>query len=68
MANSKKAAVIMTSEQVAERWGISVKTVRMMLHNGTLRGFKTIPGAAKAPWRVLVSEVEAFERQGAVSV
>ena len=58
----------MTSEEVANRWGISTKTVRSMLHNGTLKGFKTTPGAAKAPWRVLVSEVEAFERQGAASV
>lgn len=61
--NSKQSnCIIMTPEQVAERWGIGVKTVRSMLHSGTLRGFKTIPGAAKAPWRVLVSEVEAFER------
>lgn len=67
MANSKKAAVIMTPEQVAERWGIGVKTVRSMLHSGTLRGFKTTPGAARAPWRVLVSEVEAFERGEAAS-
>lgn len=68
MANSKKVAAIMTSEEVANRWGISTKTVRSMLHNGTLRGFKTTPGAAKAPWRILTSEVEKFERGEAASV
>ena len=54
----------MTPEQVAQRWGITVKTVRNMLCRGTLKGFKTTPGADRARWRILKSEVERYERGG----
>ena len=56
--------VTMTPEQVAQRWGVSANTVRDMLCGGTLKGFKLTPGAAKSQWRVLVTEVERFERGG----
>ena len=56
--------VAMTPEQVAQRWGITVKTVRNMLCRGTLKGFKTTPGADRARWRILKSEVERYERGG----
>lgn len=61
-----EAAITMTPEQVADRWGCVPPTVRAMLRDGTLRGFKTGRGA-KAQWRVLRSEVERFEREGAAN-
>lgn len=56
--------VTMTPEQVAQRWGVNTRTVRDMLCSGTLAGFKTGTGGPKSQWRVLVTEVERFERGG----
>ncbi len=55
--------VTMTPEQVGRRWGVTAHTVRAMLCSGSLRGFKTGAGP-KAQWRILVSEVERYERGG----
>lgn len=55
---------VLTPNQVAERWGITARTVRDMLAAGTLHGFKAGTCGAKAQWRVLTSEVERFEREG----
>lgn len=56
---------VMTPEQVAKRWGVCPRTVRQMLNDGTLHGFKCGTGGPKAQWRVLVSEVERYESEGA---
>lgn len=52
----------MTPKQVATRWGVGPNNVRMMLCAGTLKGFKVGTGGPKAEWRILVSEVERYER------
>lgn len=54
-----------TPEQVAQRWGVSTKCVRDMLCSGSLAGFKTGTGGPKSQWRILVSEIERYEREGA---
>lgn len=61
MANPKKPDAL-TATQVAERWGTTARTVRDMLACGTLHGFKTGTAGAKAQWRVLLAEVERYER------
>ena len=55
-------SIVMTPNQVAERWGITARTVRDMLAAGTLHGFKAGTCGKKAQWRVLASEVMRFER------
>lgn len=64
MANHKQTPITMTPNQIGERWGVHPRTVRDMLAAGTLKGFKTGTGDTKAQWRVLVSEVERYEREG----
>ena len=64
MAVSKCAT--MTPEQIGEHWQRDPRTIRQMLRDGSLRGFKTGTGGSKAQWRVLVSEVERYEN-GAVA-
>lgn len=54
----------MTPEGAAIRWGVDSRTVRMMLRNGTLKGFKVGTAGPKAQWRILMSEVERYEREG----
>jgi excisionase family DNA binding protein len=63
MVDYSKLATV-TPEQVAQRWGVSAKTVRAMLCSGTLKGFKTGTRGPKSQWRILVSEVERYERGG----
>lgn len=59
---SKEQVHVMSVEQVAERWGISAGSVRKMLRAGTLKGFKVGTAGDKAQWRVLLAEVERYER------
>lgn len=59
------SVTIMTPEQVAKRWQIDPRTVRKMLRDGLLKGFKTGTASNRAQWRVLVSEVERYESEGA---
>lgn len=56
--------VTMTPEQVAQRWGVCTQIVRSMLRSGALKGFKCGTRGPKARWRILVSEVERYERGG----
>ena len=58
---------VFTPEQVGERWGTSAGNVRAMLRAGTLKGFKVGTASEKAQWRVLMSEVERYEREGATN-
>ena len=62
MNGRKGERVVLTPEQVGERWGTGADNIRMMLRAGTLKGFKVGTAGSKAQWRVLMSEVERFER------
>jgi len=64
MSNNKQTNIVMTPSQIAARWGVHSRTVRDMLAAGTLKGFKTGTCGPKAQWRVLMSEVERYEREG----
>lgn len=59
--------ITMTPDQIAERWNTSEGNIRAMLRDGNLKGFKTGTGGKKAQWRVLTSEVERYEREGAAN-
>lgn len=54
-------------DTLAERWDTTPSNVRKMLRDGILRGFKVGTGGAKAQWRILASEVERYEREGAAN-
>lgn len=49
---------IWTVEDVAERWKVSVRTVREMLVKGELHGFKV-----RMNWRIYLSEIMRYEQQ-----
>jgi excisionase family DNA binding protein len=50
-----------TAQQVADKLGVSIETVRNWLKSGRLRGF--MPGGTKSGWRIRESEVERFVKE-----
>jgi len=62
MTQQGTAGFAQTPEQLAERWGVSAPSIRKMLRNGTLRGFKVGTSGKMAQWRVTLAEVERYER------
>ncbi len=49
---------IWTVEEVAERWKVSPRTVREMLVNGELQGFKI-----RMNWRIYLSDIMLYESE-----
>ena len=66
MSNSS-TPVVLAINQIAERWRLDPATIRAMLRDGILKGFKVGTGGPRANWRVLLSEVERYEREGAAN-
>ena len=46
-----------TVEALADRWGTSARTIERMLQSKQIRGFKV-----GSSWRILVSEIEKYEK------
>jgi excisionase family DNA binding protein len=49
---------VLTVPEVAQRLRVSEYSVRSLLRNGRLRGYR--PGGTKTGWRVRASEVQRF--------
>ena len=49
---------IWTTAEIAERWKISARTVRDMLEQGELPGFKV-----RREWRIYLSDVLEYEKR-----
>ncbi|WP_428981899.1 helix-turn-helix domain-containing protein [Oceaniradius stylonematis] len=48
---------VYTPDQIAERWDVDPKTVRSMLNDGVLTGFRV----GKSMWRVRAERLEEYE-------
>lgn len=48
---------VYTPEQIAERWGCDPKTVRNMLNDGALTGFRV----GQKLWRIRAEKLEEYE-------
>lgn len=53
----KTRPLIWTPELIAKRWRCDAKTVRTMLNNGTLKGFRV----GQKLWRVRVEHLDEYE-------
>jgi excisionase family DNA binding protein len=53
----------LTLEQVAERYGISMRNVAKLLRSGELTGVNVGVGKRNKRWRIRPQDIEAFERR-----
>lgn len=56
--HSKAADEVWTVPMLAERWHVKARTIREMLNNGELKGFKV-----RMDWRIYLSEILRYEGQ-----
>ncbi len=57
MPNEQDRPLVWTPEMIAERWGCHAKTVRNMLNDGELKGFRV----GQKLWRVRVEHLDEYE-------
>ena len=62
MADSKFESL--TTNEVAAILRVTANTVRLMLQDGTLHGYKVGTRSNKATWRVTKAELERFMTEG----
>jgi excisionase family DNA binding protein len=54
---------VLTTQQFAERYGISVRNVEKLLRSGELTAINVGVGRKNKRWRIRQSDIEAFERR-----
>ena len=59
MENTRQKEYL-TVREVAERWGVSVKTVKVRINTGLLEAIQI---STRGDKRIALSEVERFERE-----
>lgn len=64
MANISTLPTSHPTKEAAPILGVSERTLRVMLNEGKIHGFKVGTGGKKAQWRITTTELERFMGEG----
>ncbi|MEY9435536.1 helix-turn-helix domain-containing protein [Bradyrhizobium elkanii] len=67
MSAAAQLETLLTEDDVAKRYGVTVRTVQKWRHSGVGPAYLKVGGGEKSPIRYRPSDLDAFDRKSLVS-